>query len=285
MARPDLSYLKNLTLAIVGIPCGVLTGVTGLSAAPILQPTLKWLIGLDGAPLAGVVLVMVSFTAWSGLFSFGQAGHVQWLNGFLVTMGTFFGAALAGNAIKKSPSFFVKMRHFWSLIPLALAMLMIAQATGIVDPAYFARPLLPTMGYFLPLFWSLLIGIAVGFIGIVGELGSMLTVPLLLYLLGRSIWEAEGTALYVLVLASLPTALIHALSKTLNSKAAIFLSIGGLLGALYGSHIAVSAAVPVHPNFLIFLCGAVLAAFSLGSLFQKPLPILPADTNDPTRMA
>jgi len=283
MARPDLSYLKNLTLALFGIPCGVLTGLTGLSPAPIVQPSLRWLIGLSGPPLNGVVLVLVSFAAWTGLLTFGQTGHVQWLNGFLVTVGTFAGAAFAGAAIKRLPVLFAKARPLWTFIPLALALLMIAQAAGLVNPKLTVGPLLSSQGHFLPLLWSLLIGVAVGFIGAAGDIGSMLTVPLLIYLLGQSIWEAEGTALYVLVLASLPSALIHALGRTLNTKSALFLSGGGILGALYGSRFAVDTSYAIRPETLMFFCGSVLAIYSLMSLFQKPITAPPVEPNTVTK--
>jgi uncharacterized membrane protein YfcA len=270
MSRPNLSYLKNLILAVVGIPCGVLTGVTGLSAAPILQPTLRYLLGLKSESLSGLVLVMVSFTAWSGLLSFGQTGHVQWFNGLMVTLGTFGGAALATKAVLKNPTVFVKARPFWTFLPLFFALMMIAQSTGVIKLSFPAVGLLPSNGPVLPLIFSYLIGVIVGFVGLVGELGSLLTIPLLVYLLGRSITAAEGTALFVLVLASLPTALIHALRRTVDMNTALAMSIGGVLGALFGSHLAASSIKALPDATLLFLCGFALTVFSLMSLFQKP---------------
>ena len=267
MSRPNLSYLKNLILAVVGLPCGVITGVTGLSCAPALQPALRWLIGIQGSSLNGVILVMVSFVSWTGLLSFSQSGDIQWANGFCITIGTFGGTVLVGKLIQRSPIYFVRARAAWSFIPLACALLMISVSTGHIARDIPAEPLLPTTGRLLPLLWSLAIGVGVGFIGYAGELGSILVNPALYFLLGRSILQSEGTALYILVLASLPAALVHAIRRTLNTDAAFALSIGGVFGSLFGAHLAVKE---LPDSTTTFVCGGTLALFSLISLFQRP---------------
>jgi uncharacterized membrane protein YfcA len=273
MTKSHLSYLKNLILAVFGIPCGVLVGVTGLSPAPLLQPALRFLLGLSGATLNGVVLVFVSFAAWSALVAFGQSGHVPWFSGLLLTIGTFAGAALAGKAVTRSTSVFVRLRPIWTFVLLSLSLMMIVQSFGIGGRSFPETSVLPDQGAVLPLVWSFSIGVVVGFVGLVGELGSMLTVPLLFYLLGRSIRASEGTGLYVLVLASLPTAMVHALRRALDVNAALALTIGGVLGALFGSHLAVDQ---LSEGVLLFLSGGALTIYSLINLFQRPI----VDEND-----
>jgi uncharacterized protein len=267
MPRTNLSYLKNVILAATGIPVGVLTGLTGISPAPLVQPILTWLLGLNGATLNGVVLAAVSFSAWSGLLSYGQFGDVSWLEGFVLLIGNFVGAVLAGKAILRSPIFFVRSRTAWSFLPLFFATTMIVCAVEPSSRSAVTFAVLPHSGPILPLVWSILIGIIAGFVGQAGEIGSILVVPLLLFFLGKTIWQSEGTALFVLVLASLPTVLIHALKGQINANAAIALSIGAVFGALYGSH---SAVYQVADGTLVLITGITIAVFSLIKLFQRP---------------
>jgi uncharacterized protein len=277
MSRSNLSYLKNVFLAAVGIPCGVLTGLTGLSCAPILLPLLTWLIGANGAPLGGIVLATISFTAWSGLLAFGQLGHVSWFDGFMLLLGTFLGAFIAARSILYAPKFFVRARKVWSIIPLLFALLMVVQSLGIVPKSALHSFVLPHAEGILVLLWSLVIGAFVGFIGQVGELGSLLIIPMLLYILGWTILQAEGTALFVLVLASLPAAVVHALRGSMNTRAALSISIGAACGALYGSH---NAVYHVQTDALMLLCGGTLAVFSLLALFQR-LPVTLSEGAEP----
>jgi uncharacterized membrane protein YfcA len=277
MTRPNLSYLKSLILAVVGIPCGVFTGLTGLSCAPILQPLLRWLLGISGSSLSGTVLVAVSFISWCGLVSYGQNGDVQWGSGLLITLGILIGATLAGKAIKSSPLFFVKMSKVWSFIPLLFSLIMIAQSTNIIARTTLGTSWLPNTGPVLPIIWCVLIGVIVGFIGLAGDLGSMLVIPLLLYATGKTIYQAEGTALFALLMVSLPTATLHLLRRSFNPSTALALSVGGVFGALFGSRIAVNAPATLT---LIFVCGAAILIFSLMNLFQTVPTAKPTDSSN-----
>jgi len=270
MARPNLSYLKYLLLAVFGVPCGILTGLTGLSCAPILQPSLRWLVGWKGPVLSGAVLLLVSFSALSGVFSFGQSGSLLVGSSVLIAIGSFLGASTAGATVRKNVEFFVKARSFWIVLPLVFSCLMVARSLGLIGHRANSE-LLPEYGPLLQLLWSIVIGFVVGFVGLVGDLGSLMTVPLLLLVLGRTIWQAEASALFVLLLASLPTALVHTLRRTVDFNGALALTGGGILGALFGSHEAVQLDRQTSGSLLQFICGVTLAIFALLSLFQSPV--------------
>jgi uncharacterized membrane protein YfcA len=267
MPQPNLSYLKNTMVAVAGIPAGVLTGVTGQSSAPFLQPFIDWLLGINGSSLNGVALAAVSFSSWSALLAFGQSGNVSWLSGAMILLGTLFGTTLAAISVRKSPSFFIRVRSLWSFLPLMLAIIMIVSVFEPGATTQLKVFVLPHSSAIITQFWCVIIGIAVGFVGQTGDLGSILIVPLLLMLLQDSLLLAEGTALFVLFLASFPAFLLHAFKGQIEPNAAMALSFGAVFGSLFGSHIVVTG---MGTSQMIVLCGLTIAAISLSKLFQSP---------------
>jgi hypothetical protein len=79
MSRPNLSYLKNIILAIFGIPCGILTGLTGISNTYFASPMLSKMIGASGARLIGSTLAIATFSALTGLLAYGQMHAVNFV--------------------------------------------------------------------------------------------------------------------------------------------------------------------------------------------------------------
>jgi uncharacterized membrane protein YfcA len=243
MARPDLSYLKTLILVVVGIPCGVLSGVTGQSASPILLPVVRWLLGMKGTMLAGVVLGAVAFCAWTGLLAYAQTSHVGWAMGVTFALGSFGGAAWAGQIAKAQPGLTPAARPVGAFIAVGLALFLAAQAYHAVP----YRTLTPLPGLWLPPLGGLLLGIVIGFFGQAADLGSVLTAPGIYLVLGQTIRLAQGTALLVTVLA-----------------------------ALFGSRLAIGNTLP--DTALLLLQSLILGAIGLSLLFRNATP--PGETPD-----
>lgn len=265
MARPDLSYLKNLILVAVGIPCGVLTGVTGQSASPVFQPLVRWLLGLKGTILGGVVLGAVALSAWTGLFAYAQTRHVGWSLGVAYALGSLIGAAWGARLIKARAEIPAIARPIGALLTAGLALVISAEALGILP----FHTLAPLPGRWLPPLGGFALGALLGFFGQAAEIGSVLTVPGLVYLLGRPILEAQGTALLVTVLAALPVALLYLSQRLMDLRIALALSFGGFLGALFGSRLAVGQ---FSDTGLLLLQGLMLIGIGLSLLFQKAPP-------------
>ena len=86
-----------------------------------------------------------------------------------------------------------------------------------------------------------LLAAAVGLVSRVLGLGGVLMVPAAIYALGMPPHAAQGTALVVLALASLPGMLIHARRGDVEPQSATWLSVGAVFGGLAGALWAVTA--------------------------------------------
>lgn len=72
MARPTLSYLKNLILFLYGLPLGTLTGLTAIASSVFTVPVVRSLLGLRPARAVGTGLAVTFFTAFAAILSYGQ---------------------------------------------------------------------------------------------------------------------------------------------------------------------------------------------------------------------
>lgn len=265
MARPNLSYLKNLILAVVGLPCGMLTGLTGIGNSVVLLPLLRWLIALKGQALSGTTLVVMFFSAVTGLVAYWQVGDVLWPMGIALIIGYIPGAIIGGMAQPGNrPS---ALRPLWSVLTIALGFFMVANALHQVGPPI---RLVYSTPYALtgPLLYAATfgMGLVVGLISRMADLGGVLMVPALIYIFRCPARYAQGTALFVLMIASLPGALRYGAVRQLDSRAAIWVSFGAVLGALIGSRGAFS----LRAEGLILIYGAALLLIGLGIIMSPP---------------
>ncbi len=85
---------------------------------------------------------------------------------------------------------------------------------------------------------GLLLSLAIGLsLGVMGGGGSIITVPVLVYVLGVEAHQAIGMSLAVVGTTSLIAALLHYRRGTLRVKAGLFLSASGMLGAYFGARL------------------------------------------------
>lgn len=110
-------------------------------------------------------------------------------------------------------------------------------------------------------FFGFIIGIA---LGLTGGGGSILTVPVLIYLLGESVHAAIGTSLAVV--GGIATQGFVTQRRRVDWRAAATLSAFGIVGAFPGT--ALSQHLPGHLLLLLF---AIVMLFSAGAMLRaKP---------------
>ena len=107
----------------------------------------------------------------------------------------------------------------------------------------------------------LAIGVLAGILsGFVGVGGGVIIVPALIYVLGMSQFEAQGTSLFVLLL---PVGIlaVHNYYKTdqINWKYGIVISLAFVVGGYFGSKFALK----MSPAVIRILFGAVMAIVSI----------------------
>lgn len=105
------------------------------------------------------------------------------------------------------------------------------------------------------------IGVLAGILsGFVGVGGGVIIVPALIYVLGMSQFEAQGTSLFVLLL---PVGILAVYNyyKTdqINWKFGVIISIAFVLGGFFGSKLALK----LSPSVVRIIFGAIMAIVSI----------------------
>lgn len=112
---------------------------------------------------------------------------------------------------------------------------------------------------------TLLILIAIGVLagilsGFVGVGGGIIIVPALMYVLGMSQFEAQGTSLFVLLL---PVGILavsnYYKSDQINWKFGLIISLAFVLGGYFGSKFALK----LSPSVVRIVFGAIMAIVSI----------------------
>jgi uncharacterized membrane protein YfcA len=109
-------------------------------------------------------------------------------------------------------------------------------------------------------------GLAVGAsLGALGAGGSILTVPILVYLLGRSAHQATTISLIVVGAAALVGALAHARAGRVRLGPGLAFGLLGAAGSVLGS----KAGVGVNPNLLLLAFAALMATAAAAMLSRS----------------
>ncbi|PTL84908.1 sulfite exporter TauE/SafE family protein [Vitiosangium sp. GDMCC 1.1324] len=121
---------------------------------------------------------------------------------------------------------------------------------------------------------SLLIGVS---LGLLGGGGSILTVPLLVYVLGVEPKTAIAMSLLVVGITSASAAVVHARAGRVRWRTAFIFGAGGMSGAFLGGRVA--RLLP--PEMLLLLFSAVMVAAAVAMLRRKEAPATPPGTQEP----
>ncbi len=266
MARPDLSYLKSVFLFLIGVPLGLLSGLTAISGSVFGVPAVRKLLGLRPARAVGVGLSLAFFAAVAGILSYAQHGDVLWgLAGLLLVFQTI-GALIAERLLQRQPRL-ERLTALWGSLVLLGGLATAARGFGFLHGPHLPAAITARSIEFYEL--AAILAAAVGLVSRVFGLGGVFLVPAAIYGLGLPPHVAQGTALVVLAVASLPGVLAYARRGDWEPQAATWLSAGAVLGALTGALIAVSYLTGAA---LMILFGLVLTVLGVQMLLRGTHP-------------
>ena len=263
MARPDLSYLKSVFLFLVGVPLGLLSGLTAISGSVFGVPAVRKLLGLRPARAIGVSLTLAFFAAVAGILSYAQ--HRDVLLGLAVLLLLFqtLGALTAERLLQTRPSL-ERLSTLWGSLVIIGGLAMAAHGFGFLHGPHLPQAITSHSLEFYAR--AAFLAAAVGLISRVFGLGGVLLVPAAIYGLGLTPHAAQGTALVVLAAASLPGVLAYARRGDWEPQAATWLSAGAVLGALTGALIAVTNLTDAA---LVIVFGLVLVVLGVQMLLRR----------------
>src|SRR5690625_3857965 len=126
---------------------------------------------------------------------------------------------------------------------------------------------------------ALLIGLT---LGLLGSGGSILTVPVLVYLVGEPEKLAIAESLGIVTLISLVGAIPFALKRQIDWRSVLYFGVPGMAGAYLGAYLSAFISGSVQ---LLFFAGVLLLASC--TMFRKDRAVSPvtASTPPPARTA
>lgn len=106
-----------------------------------------------------------------------------------------------------------------------------------------------------------IIGVSAGILsGFVGVGGGIIIVPALVYVLGMSQFEAQGTSLFVLLLPVGILAVVnYSKAQTINWRFGLIIAVTFLVGGFVGSKIALK----INPAYVKLIFGVLMAYVSI----------------------
>ena len=219
------------------------------------------MLGLRPARAVGVGLAVTFFAAFAALLSYGQHGFLLVGLALLLTGCQIVGAAWGERLASRFPAL-ERLVWLWGTLVTAGGLAMLAQGWGFLGPTHWTGFAPHGLTFYL---LATLASLAVGAFSRMIGLGGVLLVPAAIYWLGLTPHQAQGTAIIVLALASLPGMLIHARRGDVEPQSATWLSAGAVFGGLSGALWAVS----LPDRVLVFVFGLMLTILGIMMLWRK----------------
>ena len=256
-----------MILFLFGLPLGLLTGLTAIAGSVFTVPAVRSLLGLRPARVIGVGLAVTFFAALASILSYAQHGFVYAWLALLLAVCQVTGAAWGERMAARLPVL-DRLSWLWGAVVVAGGLGMLAQGLGMLGTHALWHTDFARRAWFYPV--AAILAVVVGVVSRVLGLGGVLMVPAAIYVLGMPPHAAQGTALVVLALASLPGMLIHARRGDVEPQAATWLSVGAVFGGLSGALWAVTA---LTDRSSVILFGVVLLVSGLMMLISGLTPM------------
>lgn len=243
---------------ILGLAAGVLSGLFGIGGGIVMVPSLIIIFGMDildanATSLAAMLLPVGALGVWA----YYKAGMIDVKESLWIALGLFLGSFIGAEfAINISQALLTKL-YAGILLYIALSYFDIKSLfkKKILKPSVVKENKQPDKSI-----WAfVMVGIGAGvFAGLFGKGGGVIIVPILISLFHYSPKAAAATSLAALQLpVGLPSVLIYASEGHLNILFAAFIAFGILIGAYFGSKLAVNLPSKmfkkVYAVFLIFV--------------------------------
>lgn len=246
MARPNLSYLKNVLLVLVGIPCGIVAGATGVGIGVLLLPVVGYLLGTRSLRHPGTVEVVSLVAALAGLVAYLQNGYIAWMLALILLVSQIVGAAAAqraGLTARGRP----QALKVGAVVSIVLGLLIAAasrhhfpwlttHAHLAVDSRFYSILHRPS---FYP--QAALVGFIAGAVSEAFDLGGLLLPMAATFGLGLPPQWAQGTALAAVVPLYALMIPLRAQGGLIEPQPASWISLGALFGALFGGQMAANS--------------------------------------------
>jgi uncharacterized membrane protein YfcA len=243
-----------LFLALVGVSVGFLSGLLGIGGGIIMFPLLLYVppfLGFSGIGIkniTGLTMVQGFFSALAAMFYYHKNALVN--RSLVVTLGlSLFLSSLIGSLVSKSVPDGPLLMVFGALAFIAAVMMLIprsyAQDDLTEEKVVFHKPA------------AIVIGVVIGFsIGLVGQGGAFILIPMMLYVLKIPLRVALGSTLAIGLFSSSAGLVGKVATGQVPYLMAVPLIIGAVPAARFGSIVGKRT----KTRFLKWLLAAIIFA-------------------------
>jgi uncharacterized protein len=215
-------------LVLIGLAAGLVGGGLGVGGGIVLVPLLV-AVGFDQHRSHATSLAAIVFIAAAGAVSFGMSGEVALGTGVTIGIGGIAGSVAGASVMHRSNP--RTLTIIFGIVLFVAALRMISGASPLPGAAGF--------GDLTQVVVALGIGLVAGFFaGLAGIGGGVLIVPSTVLLLGLSQYEAQGTSLVAIIFTAVSGTIVHLKNKRVRLKDGLVVGVGGVIGSLIGSRLA-----------------------------------------------
>ncbi|MCL9998401.1 MAG: sulfite exporter TauE/SafE family protein [Erythrobacter sp.] len=278
--------VNGLFIVLLGGLTGILSGLFGVGGGFLTTPLLIF-YGIPPTVAAASAATQVTGASVSGVLAHSRRKGVDYRMGGVLVVGGMIGALIGAvlfSALQALGQIDVVINILYVLMLGSIGALMMREAVSALRPGMFGtgpqvrkrrhHPLVASLPYrwrfyasglyispLAPLILGMLVGILTMLMGVGG---GFLLVPAMLYILGMSGNVVVGTSLFQILFVTMVTTMTHALTtKAVDLVLAALLLLGSVLGAQFGTQIALKA----RPELLRLALASLVLLIALRMLY------------------
>jgi uncharacterized membrane protein YfcA len=250
--------VETLTLIIMGIFSGIVSGMTGASGVMVMIPLLTTFFGFPILSAIGTSLMADVISSGPIAYTYHRSKNLDWKTGCILGAGALLGAQVATQNISFLSEDIIVFAIGVSMVGLGLKM----WRDGIhkeYEPPKWMQPL-----FLQKPFWRTIVSLAMGVIlgimtGFFGAGGGILIFLVLYFLLRIDLKTSIGTAAFVMLASSLSGAIGHWRIGDLDWQAGIIIGLSATAGGVFAAYLANR----VEEAFLSRIAGILFIALAL----------------------
>lgn len=245
-----MSIFEIAFLPVLALLVGIIASMLGIGGGVFIVPALQLLplsIGFSPQMASGTSLAMILFTALSSTVGYTRQKRIDYKLGLLFAVITVPGALVGAFATTIIPAELLIL--IFALFLLYVASHMIFTYSVGIFKSSTSRKDCPTRSltdsdgkvfeYFADLNRGMPISFFAGFFsGLLGIGGGTLMVPILHFVLCCPMHLAVATSAFIMIFTSIAGVATHLLLGNVRLDYAILLSVGVIVGAQIGAHVA-----------------------------------------------
>ena len=222
-ARPGV-----ISLALVGIAAGLLSGLFGIGGGTIIVPALALWLSMPQKLSAGTSVAAILPTAVVGAATYALQGQVDWIAALALAVGIVAGAQLGSHLLAKLPVGAIQW-GFMAFLAVVIVSLwfVVPQRGDRIEISVLTVALLVLTGF--------ITGILSGILGVGG---GVVVVPALMFFFGSSDLIAKGTSLLMMIPGSISATIGNFKRSNVDLRAAAIVGLAACACVPFGAMFA-----------------------------------------------